>query len=368
MADRYLISATIDGSGNITFVDTEMGNALVHGNLTVGDGNSGNNRFRAVSSGAFTPTTPVSGTSVEVFYTGPGATGQILVYNRTGVAYLPLNIDASSILIRPAGTAVATATAAAWTIADTASQFFGSTTRQMLNLWGTTYGIGAQANTQYFRTAGGFAWFVNGIHSNVQNDPGAGGTLLATLSSAGRFNALTLYCSSNLGSTPSSYIQGMYLGWNISGGTGETDFINSRGGGAGGYNFYNTDGSTFLTLIASINGTGEVLASNYGTTEIAKGVIGAAVTCDCRFSAMFSATATTATACTITLTAPTKPCRVAFRLTSPAAGTVPALTMAPVPLGAVMAWPATLGKRSFFVLDWDGTQWWNTGAATTLNL
>lgn len=57
---------------------------------------------------------------------------------------------------------------------------FGADTRQMINLWGTApnspYGIGVQAWTQYYRTAGNFAWYIGGTHSDVELDPGAGGT------------------------------------------------------------------------------------------------------------------------------------------------------------------------------------------------
>src|SRR5262249_49947676 len=47
---------------------------------------------------------------------------------------------------------------------NTPSLSFGSTTRQMINLWGTSYGIGVQGYTTYFRCDGsspgnnGFAW------------------------------------------------------------------------------------------------------------------------------------------------------------------------------------------------------------------
>ncbi len=63
---------------------------------------------------------------------------------------------------------------------------FGSSTRQMLNLWGNTYGIGVQSDTQYFRSGGNgyFAWFRGGVHSNTGLDPGAGGSLLMTLGPA----------------------------------------------------------------------------------------------------------------------------------------------------------------------------------------
>jgi hypothetical protein len=64
-----------------------------------------------------------------------------------------------------------------------ASLSFGSTTRQMLNLWGTSFGIGVQDNTLYARTGSSFAWFLGGTHSNAQYDPGSGGSLLMTLGS-----------------------------------------------------------------------------------------------------------------------------------------------------------------------------------------
>ena len=64
------------------------------------------------------------------------------------------------------------------------SVFFGSTTRQMLNLYNQTYGIGVQASTFYFRTDYGFRWYKGGIHSNTAGSPG-GGTQLMNLSQTG---------------------------------------------------------------------------------------------------------------------------------------------------------------------------------------
>ena len=57
---------------------------------------------------------------------------------------------------------------------------FGAQTRQMLNLFNADYGIGVQAGTHYFRTAGNslftpsgnFAWFAGGQHSDATFDPG----------------------------------------------------------------------------------------------------------------------------------------------------------------------------------------------------
>ena len=70
---------------------------------------------------------------------------------------------------------------------------FGLVTRQMLNLYDTSYGIGIQAARMYFRAAGtgGFSWFEGGVHSNTTDDPGAGGTLRMRLTAAGQLQTTT---------------------------------------------------------------------------------------------------------------------------------------------------------------------------------
>jgi len=67
-----------------------------------------------------------------------------------------------------------------WEIFESGSLFFGSQTRQMVNLWSTAYGIGVQGNTQYFRSGKRFSWFTGGSHNNSENNPG-GGTVRMTL-------------------------------------------------------------------------------------------------------------------------------------------------------------------------------------------
>jgi hypothetical protein len=64
---------------------------------------------------------------------------------------------------------------------------------------------------------------------------------------------------------PTTAAQGAYIGWNaLTGGTGETDFINNQGGGSGGFAFMNTpnSGSPRSTLV-TIAGNGNV---GIGTT------------------------------------------------------------------------------------------------------
>jgi hypothetical protein len=81
------------------------------------------------------------------------------------------------------------------TLANPASVSFGNTTRQMLNLWGATYGIGVQAGTLYFRSdgsfvnSGNFAWYRGGTHADGQFDPGEDGTALMTLDTGGKLRA-----------------------------------------------------------------------------------------------------------------------------------------------------------------------------------
>ena len=63
--------------------------------------------------------------------------------------------------------------------------YFGSNARQMINLFNQQYAIGVQSSTTYFRSNARFSWFKFGVHSDTQNDPGAGGSVLMTLTSSG---------------------------------------------------------------------------------------------------------------------------------------------------------------------------------------
>ena len=66
---------------------------------------------------------------------------------------------------------------------------FGSQTRQMINLWSTSYGIGIQNNTTYFRSGTGrFSFHRGGSHSDTENDPGSGGVVAMSLDSSSNLN------------------------------------------------------------------------------------------------------------------------------------------------------------------------------------
>ncbi len=62
---------------------------------------------------------------------------------------------------------------------------FEPTSRQMINLFTPTYGIGIQANTHYFRSGAVFCWFINGTHVNTECSPGTGGGTKMRLDSVG---------------------------------------------------------------------------------------------------------------------------------------------------------------------------------------
>jgi hypothetical protein len=76
------------------------------------------------------------------------------------------------------------------------SVFCGSQTRQVLNLYGTAYGIGVQTGTLFFRSDGGFAnsgdfsWFRGGSYNVGQNQPGSGGQEMMRLDHNGNLSVL----------------------------------------------------------------------------------------------------------------------------------------------------------------------------------
>lgn len=85
---------------------------------------------------------------------------------------------------------------------------FGSVTRQMLNLYSTSYGIGVQSATLYLRTAQDFSVHAGGSHLDGANQAGAGGITLLNISSVGNvarlFGAYDIWHTGNF--NPASYV------------------------------------------------------------------------------------------------------------------------------------------------------------------
>jgi hypothetical protein len=78
---------------------------------------------------------------------------------------------------------------------------FDSQTRQMLNLFGTTYGIGVQFDSLYFRCANfdansGFSWYKGGVHNDGLTNAG-GGTEMMHLVASGLYVNGTFVSSSD---------------------------------------------------------------------------------------------------------------------------------------------------------------------------
>jgi hypothetical protein len=133
---------------------------------------------------------------------------------------------------------------------------FGSTVRQMLNLYGTSYGIGIQSSTQYFRTDGRFSWFKGGVHSDTENTPGTGGTNLMTLSCGGNLTVTGTMGASNFSGTSS--------GTN----TGDQTNISGTANNITAYTINQSVGSSNAPTFAggTINGSLYVNANNDVTT------------------------------------------------------------------------------------------------------
>jgi len=67
---------------------------------------------------------------------------------------------------------------------------FGESTRQMIRLYGSNYGLGVQAQTLYCRSNNHFSWFRQGEHADATDDPGTDGTSLMRLNGDGELTVL----------------------------------------------------------------------------------------------------------------------------------------------------------------------------------
>jgi hypothetical protein len=89
----------------------------------------------------------------------------VMIFQGNGIPVLTVGLGTQSVTI------------------PTAPLSFGAQTRQMINLWNTSYGIGVQSGTQYYRTGSHFAWFRGGSHNDTELNPGGGVRLMAVNSS-----------------------------------------------------------------------------------------------------------------------------------------------------------------------------------------
>jgi hypothetical protein len=129
-------------------------------------------------------------------------------------------------------------------ITATGSLGFSTGRSQMINLYNTSYGIGIQNYTQYFRTGSNFAWYKGGVYSDAALDPGSGGAAQMVLLHNGHLGLGTTDPISKLhvsGDARFSNSSSDYLKL----GSGSNSFIDSYG--AGNLDFRN-NGLTNMTL------------------------------------------------------------------------------------------------------------------------
>ncbi|WP_394651843.1 phage tail protein [uncultured Acinetobacter sp.] len=75
----------------------------------------------------------------------------------------------------------------------------------------------------------------------------------------------TIHAGGVVNYTPTA--QGAHISWNRNGGQGRTDFINHKGGGAGGFDFYNGNENGY-TLIATIDALGNYSSNAASATKL----------------------------------------------------------------------------------------------------
>jgi len=209
-----------------------------------------------------------------------------------------INTTTNTSTLNVTGTATVTGSATVTTSVSTPSL---NSTSLELGAYATDAGpyIDFKNNTAYdynarIQLTGGTSNAVNGtltytagVHSFVSGNVTVGvnnaststttGSLQVTGGAgiSGNLYAANLYSSNGLfiNSWSQPYItagatQGTYIGWNYTNGGGETVFVNSKGTGGGGFNFYNmASGATSPgTAITTISGTGAISSSSMTLT------------------------------------------------------------------------------------------------------
>jgi hypothetical protein len=169
-----------NSTSNIT-IDSRLGNTIINGaNTTI------NPTTNTYIQGVQTQITSSNGVLIQP--TPTTSSGNITISTPTGGKVIVDNVTIKTNTVSTAvGNLVLTAHAGSVVEVSTNTSFdpsvsvsFGSQTRQMINTYGTTFGIGVQSSTQYFRTGTNFAFFEGGVHNDTAWNAG-GGTLMAAL-------------------------------------------------------------------------------------------------------------------------------------------------------------------------------------------
>jgi len=191
---------TVDAKGRLSNVSTAAvsipsGSLTFTGDVT-GSGNTGSSTALTLANSGATAGTY---TKVTVDAKGRVTTGSSLASSdvTTALGFTPYNSSNPSGYITSSSLSsylpLTGGTLTGQLNIDTGTNLsFGSQTRQMINLWGTQYGIGVQSGTTYFRSASRFSWHRGGSHNDSENNAG-GGTVAMTLDSGN-----SLYVTGNV--------------------------------------------------------------------------------------------------------------------------------------------------------------------------
>ena len=201
----------IDSSGLVNIENSSNSILAVLSTRNTSTGSSAANRFRIGNSDS------VNAFTIDVNGSGHTTANQVAIYNQFSAPLLFGTSGTESFRINASNNI---------DVLGTTSLSFSSTTRQMINLWSTTYGIGVQSSTAYFRTGSGgaFAWFNGGIHNDAQFNAGSGGTLTMKLDSSGNLTTTAGILTQGANSPGSSY--NAFGNWTLL--TGSHGFYSTR--------------------------------------------------------------------------------------------------------------------------------------------
>ena len=157
--------------------------------------------------------------------TGTGAVDEVLAANITGVATVEVGVN-NTVSTNGVGAAAGTAYLAVAAGSLSPPLIFGT------------------ANTERMRLDNAGNLIVGGT---------SGGALFNVLSGHGMFS----------GDSATHSMQGLYLGWNSSGGGGESNFVNQKGaGGTGGFSWQETSTANVRVTYAALNSVGFLPSTN----------------------------------------------------------------------------------------------------------
>ena len=254
-------SGTLNSSGtaNLTGLLNLTGNLNVNGTIQVTGGSPGAGKVLTATdgTGAATWQTPAGGGGI----TGVGTTNYVTKWTAGGTAL-------GNSLLFDNGTGVGLGTA---------------TPTYKFTIGGNGIVVGLDNNATFCEknssgTCETFLWprYTDNVMYmnygsggfNIRNDTSTSSMFMTSAGKIGIGNTApnekldlsgVLHIGDNGGLTTVPGTQGAYIGWNSSGGVGETDLVNNEGGGSGGFYFINTPSSgTPQSTLMKISGTGTV--------------------------------------------------------------------------------------------------------------